>query len=140
MPEELMTQDEAASKLLAFMFSGALGPSKGKGVGYALIEATSSMFSWSAALEDLDRPDTPIDRYLIKVDRRSRLILPPELIIIPEPELAEAFLSATGQHLASSTRFTDGALSISYKVNAQETPDVAYVVQLRHHGNVASMD
>lgn len=43
-------------------------------------------------------------------------------------------------YVASSTRLTDGALSISYKVTVQESPDIAYVVQLRHHGNVASMD
>jgi hypothetical protein len=30
MAGELMTQDEAVSKLLAFLFFGALGPSKGK--------------------------------------------------------------------------------------------------------------
>ncbi|KAL9095546.1 MAG: hypothetical protein Q9163_006504 [Psora crenata] len=57
-----------------------------------------------------------------------------------ETELAEAIFAATGQHLASSSRFTDGMLSISYKVTVQHSPDVAYVVQLRHHGRVASMD
>lgn len=71
--------------------------------------------------------------------RRSRKVLPPEPIAIPEPELAEAFLSAPGQHLASSTRFTDGALSVSYKVRARGS-NVAYVVQLHHHSKVASMD
>lgn len=136
-----MTQNEAVSALLAYMFSGAVGSPKGKGVGYALIEATPTTFSWSAALEDIDGPATPIPRYLVKVDRRSKEILPPEPIVLSETELAEAVLAATGQHLASSTRFTDGALSISYKVTVQESrDDAAYVVQLRHHGCVASMD
>lgn len=135
-----MTKDEAASALLAFVFSGALGSPNGAGVGYALIETTPTTFSWSAALEDIDGPAVPVDRYLVKIDRRSRAISPPELIKLSETELAEVILSATGQHLASSTRFTDGALSISYKVTVQENADDAYVVQLRHHGNVASMD
>lgn len=85
-------------------------------------------------------PATPIDRYLIKIDRRSKEISRPEPIVLSEAELAEAIFAATGQNLACSTRFTDGALSISYKVAVQESPDVAYVVQLRHHGYVASMD
>jgi hypothetical protein len=140
MSEELMTQDEAVSALLTYIFSGAIGSPKGKGVCYALIEATPTTFSWSAALEDIDEPATPIFRYLVKIDRRSKEISPPEPIVLSETELAEAILAATGQHLASSTRFTDGALSISYKVTVQESQDVAYVVQLRHHGRVASMD
>jgi hypothetical protein len=37
-------------------------------------------------------------------------------------------------------RFTDGALSISYKITVQEQPEDAYILQLRHHGNVSSMD
>lgn len=140
MPEELMTKDQAVSKLLAYVFSGAIGPTNGKGVGYALIEETSTVFSWSASLEDIDGPATPVDRYLIKIDRRSKEISPPEPIALSKAELTEAIYSATGQHLASSTRFTDGALSISYKVTVKESPDTAYVVQLRHHGRVASMD
>lgn len=135
-----MTEDEAASALLAFVFSGALGSPNGRGVGYALIETTPTTFSWSAALEDIDGPAVPVDRYLVKIDRRSGAISPPELIQLSETELAEVIVSATGQHLASSTRFTDGALSISYKVTVRENADDAYVIQLRNHGNVASMD
>ena len=60
--------------------------------------------------------------------------------MLTETELAEAIFTATGQHLASSSRFTDGMMSVSYKVTVQHPPDVAYVVQSRHHGRVASMD
>ncbi|EEQ27986.1 hypothetical protein McanCB56680_006208 [Microsporum canis] len=140
MSEELMTQDEAVSALLAFVYSSAIGSPKGKGVGYALIEATPTTFSWSAALEDIGAQAMPVDRYWIKIDRRSKEISPPEPIVLSEAELSEAILSATGQRLASSARFTDGALSISYKVMVQESPGTAYVVQLCHHGNVASMN
>ncbi|KAH0497864.1 hypothetical protein TgHK011_005146 [Trichoderma gracile] len=140
MSGEPATQDEAVSALLAFVFSGALGSPKGKGVSYALIEATPTAFAWLAALEDIDGPPMPIDRYLIKFDRVSKEICPPKPMVLSETELAEAIFAATGQHLASSTRFTDGALSISYKVTVQESSDIAYIVQLRHHGRVSSMD
>ncbi|KAI9708790.1 MAG: hypothetical protein M1820_003745 [Bogoriella megaspora] len=142
MAEEYMTQDEAASALVAYIFSGAIGPSKGKGVCYALIQATATTFSWSAALEDADddAPAGPIDRYLINIDRRSKEVSAPKPIVLSETELTEAILAATGQHLTSSTRFTDGLLSISYRATVQERSDVEYVVQLRHHGYVASMD
>ena len=140
MPVQLMTQDEAAVALLAYAFSGAIGPVEGKGVNYALISTTPKTFAWSVALEEEDAEPAPVDRYLVKIDRQSKEILPSERIMLSESELAEAVFAATGQHLTSSSRFTDGSLSISYKVTVQHPPDVAYVVQLRHHGRVASMD
>lgn len=140
MSKELMTQDEAVSILLAYALSGAIGSPKGKGVVYSLVDTTPTAFVWTISLEDQDGPSMPIDRYLFKIDRRSKEIVPPELIVLSVTRLAEAILSATGQHLATSTRFTDGLLSISYKVTVQESPDAAYVVQLRHHGRVAFMD
>jgi len=140
MPVELMSQDDAAVALLAYAFSGAIGPAEGKGVIYALMSTTPTTFAWSVGLEDIDADPTPIDRYLVKIDRQSKEILPPEPIMLLETELEEAIFAATGQHLASSSRFTDGMLSISYKVTVQHSPDVAYVVQLRHYGRVASMD
>ena len=140
LPVELMTQDDAVVALLAYAFSGAIGPAKGKGVMYMLISNTPTTFAWSVALEDEDADPAPIDRYLIKIDRQSKKIFPPEPIVLSENELAEAMFAATGQHLAASSRFTDGLLSISYKVTVQHSPDVAYVVQLRHHARVASMD
>ena len=135
-----MTQDDAVVVLLAYAFSGAIGSAEGKGVTYALISKTPTIFAWSVALEDFDGDPAPIDRYLVKIDRQSKKILPPERIMLSETELTQAIFAATGQHLASSSRFTDGLLSISYKVTVHHSPDVAYVVQLRHHGRVASMD
>jgi hypothetical protein len=140
MTEELATQDEGVAALLAFVYSGAIGSPKGKGVGYALAEATAPIFTWVAALEDIDGPPAPIDRYRISFNRRTRKILPPTPVVLSEQELAEAIQAATGHHLASSTRFTDGALSISYKIEVKERSDIAYILQLRHHGRVASMD
>ncbi|GAB1312107.1 hypothetical protein MFIFM68171_02317 [Madurella fahalii] len=140
MTEKLMAQDEVVSALLAFVYSGGIGSTKGKAVAYALIETTPDAFSWSTAMEDLDGPAVPIDRYRVKIDRRSKEISPPQPIQLTDAELSDVIMSATGQHLASSTCFTDGALSISYKVTVHENPDTAYVVQLHHHGNVASMD
>lgn len=125
MPEKLATQDEGVSALLAFVFSGAIGPPEGKGVSYALAESTATSFSWVAALEDMDGPPVPIDRYLITFNRLSKEILAPRSIVLSNGELADAVLAATGQHLASSARFTDGALSISYKITVQERSDIA---------------
>lgn len=111
MPVELMTQDDAAVALLAYAFSGAIGPAEGKGVIYALISTTPTAFVWSVGLDDIDADPAPIDRSLIKIDRQSKEILPPEPIMLLETELAEAIFAATGQHLASSSRFTDGLLA-----------------------------
>ncbi|QYT02282.1 APH domain-containing protein [Trichoderma simmonsii] len=141
MSENLLTEDEGVKALLAYIFSGsAIGPMGDKGVGYSLLKSSLTSFSWSAALEDFDGPDTPVDRYLITIDRRTKKISTPEPIVLSETELADAILSATGQHLYSWARFTDGSLSISYKVTVEEDDNASYVIQLRHHGYVASMD
>lgn len=42
--------------------------------------------------------------------------------------------------MAKYERFKDGALSISYIASIHEDPEVQYVIQLRHHGDVASMN
>ncbi|MCJ1387069.1 hypothetical protein MMC17_010198, partial [Xylographa soralifera] len=138
--ESLMTQDEAASALVTYIFSGVIGSPKGKGVSYSLLEATDSTFSWIAALEEEDSMGQPIDRYRVDIDRLSRKIQRPMPISLPEAELQEAILAATGHHLKAFSRFTDGALSISYKVSIEEDPDMQYIVQLRHHGKVTSMN
>lgn len=54
--------------LLAFMFSGAIGSADGKGVGYSLIDETPEAFVWSAAVEDMDAPPVPVDRYQVKIE------------------------------------------------------------------------
>ncbi|KAL6690024.1 hypothetical protein J3F84DRAFT_222406 [Trichoderma pleuroticola] len=141
MPDHLLTQDEGVKALLAYVNSGsAIGRVGNKGVGYSLLKSSPTSFSWSAAIEDYDGPDTPVDRYLIKIDRRTEKLSTPEPIVLSENELADAILSATGHHLSSWARFTDGSLSISYKVTVKEDDNASYVIQLRHHGYVASMD
>jgi hypothetical protein len=135
-----MTRDEAAAALVSYIFSGIIGSPAGKGVSYSLLAATDTTFSWIAALEEEESTGQPIDRYRVDIDRVSREIQPPIPISISESDLSEAVFSAIGQHLKSFSRFTDGALSISYKVSVEESPDIQYIVQLRHHGNVTSMN
>ena len=65
----------------------------------------------------------------------SRKIQTP--VLVP---LSEGVLVAKGDHLKVFSRFTDGTLSISYRVSIEEDPDIQYILQLRHHGNVTSMN
>lgn len=141
MPQGLMTQEASLSALLAYVFTGALGSAEGKYVYYSLLEASSNTFSWMATLKnhDSDLP-SPSNRYRIDIDRRTEQISRPEPIVMHEREIAGAIFAATSHRLASFRRFTDGRHSISYKVQVRESPDIAYVVQLRHHGRVASMN
>lgn len=74
------------------------------------------------------------------IDKASHKIRTTRLIRLSEAELKEVVLVATNHHLKASFRFTDGALSISYKFAIKEDPDIRYVVQLRHQGNVTSMN
>ena len=135
-----MDQYQAADALLKYVYSGILGPTKGKAVGYALMRTTDSIFTFSATLEPLDVLPDFLDRYQIEVDRQSGELSAPKRIEITEEDMQEAVLAATGETVASSSRFTDGGFSISYKVTVMHKPDIVYIVQLRFHGNVASMD
>lgn len=68
-------------------------------------------------------------------------VLSTEPIVISETEMREAMRAATGQDVLEAKRFTDGALSVSYKVaTKEEQGGGVYVVQLRHHGDVTSMN
>ena len=131
--------EDATSLLLQLMFSGTVGPTDGKGVGYSLMQENHDSFVFIAGLEDMGT-ERPIHRYRVVVDRESGKVDPPELMSLSTQQLADAVLRSTGQHVAESERFTDGALSISYKVSVQEDRAIQYVLQLRHHGNVDSMN
>ena len=135
-----ITLDDAISILLKLMFSGVVGPTTGKAVGYALMDETVDYFVFVAGLEDSEESEEPIHRYRIAVDRESGEVDPPEFVSLSETALADAILLATGHRVARSERFTDGAFSISYKVSVEEDPNIEYVLQLRHHGNVGSMN
>ena len=136
----ISTLDNATSLLLSHAFSGAIGPTADKGVTYSLMAEDDQCFTFSAALEGDDDAGKPIDRYRVVIDRSSGRIRATELIMLTECQLEDAVLNATSHHLATFSRFTDGLLSISYKVSIQEDTETEYVVQLRHHGDVASMN
>lgn len=93
MPKTLATRDEGVSALLAFVFSGAIGSPEGKGVSYALAKTTATSFSWVAALEDMDEPPVPTDRYLITFNRLSREILAPRPIVLSNGEKSQMLCS-----------------------------------------------
>ena len=49
-----MDQHKASDALLKYVYSGVIGPTKGKAVDYALMRTTDSTFTFSATLEPLD--------------------------------------------------------------------------------------
>jgi hypothetical protein len=72
--QSLMTQDDAASALITYIFSRVIGSSKGKRVSYSLLEATDSTFSWITALKEEENTGQPIDYYRVDIDRLLRKI------------------------------------------------------------------
>ena len=123
------------------MFSGKIGDSTRKAVNYSLVEQTESSFTFIVALEDWKSTRaTPIMRYRVGIDRVSGEISEPRLVALSAEQLPEAILTATGNHVTKWERFTDGALSVSYKISVQQDADIEYMLQLRHHGDIASMN
>lgn len=137
-----MTRDEATSLLLKCMFDGLVGKPSGKCVTYSLLEEKDSRFSFVAALEEPDWDlEVPVDRHRVDIDRLSHQVTVAPLRL-SEGELKEAILLATGEHLRSYARHADGMLSVTYKISvgADDESEGRYILQLRHHGDVASMD
>jgi hypothetical protein len=77
-PQSSISQDEAATAVVTYIFSGAICSPEGKGVSYSL-EATESAFSWIAALEEEDSTGQAIDRYPVDINRVSSRIQPRHL-------------------------------------------------------------
>jgi Phosphotransferase enzyme family len=139
--ECLITREDATSILLREIFPRLGQSPKGKGLLYSLLEEDDKFFSFSATVEDLhNHSHMPKDRYRVDIDRVSGEIGTPVLICLSQRRLEDAILQGTGQHLSRYSRFNDGSLSISYKVSVVEDGDIQYVVQLRHHGDIASMN
>ncbi|KAI9746733.1 MAG: hypothetical protein M1818_000448 [Claussenomyces sp. TS43310] len=125
-PQTIMDDKDAKDALLALFFSGEMRPSNGKGVGCSLLEATQIGFTYIAALEDEESTNNPTHRYRVYIDRLSRRIQTPLLITLSEAELRECSLTE---------------LSVFHtKSRFKEDTDIQYVIQLRHHGNVTSMN
>ena len=49
----------------------------------------------------------------------------------------DAVLSGTGHHLKTISRFTDGMLSIFYRISVEDS-EIEYTHQLGYHGDVSS--
>ena len=107
---------------------------------YSFLEENKNFFSFSAAVQDICHFHKPVNRYRVDIDRISGDVQPPVLISLSRLEIEYAILQGTGHHLLKYARFNDGALSISYIASVHEDPEIQYVVQLRHHGDVASMN
>lgn len=135
-----ISRTEATNLLLNYVFAGALGSPAGKGVVYSLVDENNLEYSFVAALADESSTGRPIDRFCINVKRETKEIHGPILISLSESELGDAIFSATGYHLKTYSRFSDGDLSISYKISVTENPTAQYVLQLRFHGDVTSMN
>ena len=85
-----MDQYEAADILLKYVYSGALGSTSGMGVGYALTHTTASTFTNSVALELIDGPPCPLDRYQVEIDRQSGNLSSPKKIEISDEDMPKA--------------------------------------------------
>ena len=73
------------------------------------------------------------------MDRRYGIIEKPQLISLSELELARAIHIATGLEMLEATRFTDGAMSISYKISIKTDPHMHFMLQIRHIGDMQSI-
>lgn len=141
-PRRIIDVKEATAKVISFIFSGAIGDSANKIASYSVTKTEDDRISFIASLENEERGDEHIDRYMVNVNRFTGDLSAPQLISLSTAEISEAISQATHglHHLATATRFTDASFSISYKVIVEELPEKPYLLQLRYHGDVATMN
>ena len=77
----MLNYDGACKALLAFMFSGKMGDTKGKLTCYSLLAQNETTFTFIAALDDKDTSqERPVIRYRVAIDRVSGQVSEPQLL------------------------------------------------------------
>lgn len=128
---------EAKKVLMAYINSGAIGPTTGTFTTYSVVEETPTKITFMATLMSFEMLDSvPLNRYVVKIDRYSGSVLSSELASITSVELEAMFTDAGIGHVDAVERFKDGSFSVSYKALCKPN---SYVVQLRSNGNIGTI-
>lgn len=127
-------------KLLALIRQDLLGPAKGKGVVANLVTEDDDTALYVVALIDLPPTDDAMNRHLVRLHKTTGDVLGVKPVLIDSDEMRRVLRGNGLGTLKTYQRLANGAYGTTYKVSVDEPGRPQLIVQLRFHGNVASMN
>ncbi|KAL2694905.1 hypothetical protein Neosp_001494 [[Neocosmospora] mangrovei] len=135
------SDDELASRMRELVFDGLLGPRNNRAITWDIVSQDSSTSTFIAALISPTAGfDEPIERHLIQMSKADGTVVSTRPVSLSIEEASDMFRYAGLGPVTRIVRLSDGVFGVTYKASTQDDGDAEFVVQLRYHGNVTSMN
>ncbi|KAM0345456.1 hypothetical protein ACHAPU_006383 [Fusarium lateritium] len=134
------TQEALYEKLLEHVREGILGPREGKGVAADVVRENDSSITFTVALIALPPSSDAVDRHIVQLSKEDGHVIAKKHVEVSEVQMAQVLRDSKLGKLKNFKRLNDGVHGITYQVSVEETGSPQFVVQLRSHGNVHSMN
>ncbi|KAF4992910.1 hypothetical protein FGRMN_6853 [Fusarium graminum] len=133
------TQVNLYEKLLEHVRGGLLGPREGKGITADLVREDECTTTFTVALIALPPSSDAVDRHIVQLSKGGHVVTK-KRIEVSELEMAETMRHSKLGKLKDFKRLNNGVHGITYQVSVDDPGSPQFVVQLRSHGNVGSMN
>ncbi|KAJ5609810.1 Aminoglycoside phosphotransferase [Penicillium herquei] len=133
-----LAEGELTKRMRWLVKEGLLGTYQGKAVLSDVIRQDEKTITFIVALYDLISEQIG-ERHLVCITKDEGRLVSTTHITLTKEELDRIFTDANIGTPQDITRLGKGSYGVSYKVSVVENPK-QYIVQLRYHGNIDSMN
>jgi hypothetical protein len=128
-------------KVLDFVRQGLIGPAKDKGIVANLVTENDHTAIYAVALVAPSAPeDAAMNRHLIRLHKTTGKVLSTKPVSIEPDEMKRILFDNKLGTLKAYERLNIGSYETTYSVTVEEVDKPKFIVQLRFHGNVSSMN
>lgn len=141
MASGLLSPEQLSQRMRDLVFSGHLGPARGKGIAFDTVREDDTSITFVAALVLLTEAAAPLDRFLIRLAKQDGALLSTMPVSLDKDEMANVLQNAGCGELVKYDRLSGGAFGTTYKAKVSKEHDTTeeYIVQLRYHARVDHM-
>jgi hypothetical protein len=136
--ESMLSEEELTKCMRQLVREGLLGSFVGKAVIDDIIEQDEKTITFLAALYDLESEDID-EKHLICITKKEGALVSNKHVTITREELDEIFRDLNIGSSDQITRLSKGTYGATYRVSVRGLEE-QFIVQLRYHGNVDSMN
>ncbi|KAJ5329592.1 hypothetical protein N7452_009982 [Penicillium brevicompactum] len=133
-----LSEEELARRMRQLVRAGLLGNYDGKATISDIIEQDEKTITFLAALYDMTSEEID-ENHLICITKEEGALVSKRLVTINQEELDGVFHNLGLGSPDQITRLSKGFYGVTYQVSVKEKEE-NFIVQLRYHGNVDSMD
>ncbi|KAJ2896235.1 hypothetical protein MKZ38_005729 [Zalerion maritima] len=127
-------------KLLALTREGLLGPRAGKGVAANIVTEDAGTLTYIVTLVSMPPSSDAMERHLVKLQKKDGKLVSTRRLYITREDMAVILRDASLGTLKDYERLNNGAYGVTYRSSVEEPGSPEFVVQLRSHGKVQSMN